>query len=392
MIFVSAVSAKGTLSKKSAKKNLRVSADYDYKLITCVLLLAGFGLIVLYSSSYYSEGMSMLIKQAIFTIAGIIAMLWVANRDYRNLKPFALWMYVASLVVTLLVLSPLGIELNGARRWLNLKVTTFQPSEFVKLAIIVAMAGVLSTYWKKLNRRNVNIALFFLTMIPVGILFAVTDHLSAAVIVFVVCYGMVYIAHPQDRKLLIIALLGIAVLCLAVYYIVYIKEYHVDESFRYTRIRIWFDPFNETYPNSYQVREGLYGIATGGLFGRGLGNSILKQGFLPEPYNDMIFAVLCEEMGLVGAGMVLYLFLYMVIRIYLIGKSAPDKFGFFICIGVMLHIATQVILNILVVTNTIMNTGITLCFFSGGGSSLIFIYLEIGLVLSVAKRIQNPKY
>lgn len=389
---MSTVSAKGNLAKKKTRKSLRVSPDYDYKLITCVLLLAGFGLIVLYSSSYYSEGMSMLIKQAAFTGIGLIGMMVVANIDYRIWKPFALWAYVISLAVTMLVISPIGIELNGARRWLDLKFITFQPSEFVKLAVIVAMAGVISTYWKKLRRRDVKIALAFLTVVPVGILFVVTDHLSAAVIVFVVCYGMIYIAHPEDRVLLIAALLGILAACVLIYYIVYVKEYHVDESFRYTRIRIWFDPFNETYPNSYQVREGLYGIATGGLFGRGLGNSILKQGFLPEPYNDMIFAVLCEEMGLIGAAMVLYLFFYLVVRVYLIGKSAPDKFGFFICIGVMLHVATQVILNILVVTNTIMNTGITLCFFSGGGSSLIFIYLEIGLVLSIAKRTRNPKY
>jgi cell division protein FtsW len=151
------------------------------------------------------------------------------------------------------------------------------------------------------------------------------------------------------------------------------------------------DPFNTEYEKGYQTRQGLYALSTGGLFGRGLGNSILKQGYLPEPYNDMIFAVLCEEMGLFGAAMVLYLFLYLIIRIFRIAISAPDKFGFLICMGVMIHIASQVILNVLVVTNTIMNTGITLCFFSGGGSSLLFLYAEIGLVLSVAKRIQNPK-
>lgn len=389
---MSTISArKGSAAGKRTEKKLRVSADYDYKLITCVLLLAGFGLIVLYSSSYYSKGMSMLIKQAVFTLLGLGCMMGMAEFDYRRLKPVALPMYFLSIALTLLVLTPLGVELNGATRWINLKVTTFQPSEFVKLAVIVAMAGVLSTYWKRLTRRKVNLALAALTIVPVVLLFVVTDHLSAAMIVFVVCYGMIYIAHPRDRKLLIALLAGVLLAAVLVYWIVYIKEYDVNESFRYTRIRIWFDPFNETYPNSYQVRQGLYGIATGGLFGRGLGNSVLKQGFLPEPYNDMIFAVLCEEMGLVGAGMVLYLFLYLVIRIFRIGMSAPDKFGFFICMGVMLHVATQVILNILVVTNTIMNTGITLCFFSGGGSSLVFIYLEMGLVLSIAKRIQNPK-
>lgn len=378
-------------SRGNRRKELRVSPDFDYKLITCVLLLAGFGVIVLYSSSYYSKGMSMMIKQAFFTVIGLIAMMFLASFDYRRLKPFAIPMYILSLVITLFVLSPVGINLNGAKRWINLKFTTFQPSEFVKLAVIVALAGILSTYWKKLNRRNINIWLVIFTIVPVAELFLITDHLSAAIIVFVICYGMIYIAHPQDRKLLVLALVGIVAVAAMIYWIVYIKDYHVGESFRYTRIRIWFDPFNEEYPNSYQVREGLYGIATGGLFGRGLGNSILKQGFLPEPYNDMIFAVLCEELGLLGAVMVLFLFLYLVIRIFRIGMQAPDKFGFFICMGVMLHIAAQVILNILVVTNTIMNTGITLCFFSAGGSSLIFIYLEMGLVLSVAKRIQNPR-
>jgi cell division protein FtsW len=186
-------------------------------------------------------------------------------------------------------------------------------------------------------------------------------------------------------------LFGLLLVCIVIVWIVYFKEYDINESFRYTRIRIWFEPFNESYPRSYQVRQALYGIASGGLFGRGLGNSILKQGFLPEPYNDMIFAVLCEEMGLFGAIMVLYLFIYLIIRIFRIGFSAPDKFGFLLCMGVMLHVASQVLLNMLVVTNTIMNTGITLCFFSGGGTSLVFLYMEMGLVLSVAKRIQNMK-
>lgn len=382
-----------TATKKRHLKKLRVNADYDYKLITCILLLAGFGLVVLYSSSYYSEGASMVIKQAIFTVVGLGIMLLMAEfLDYRRLKPWAFLIYLLSLIMTMCVLIPgFGKTVNGARRWLNFKVLTVQPSEFVKLAVILLIAGVLSTYWKKLYKKEVSIALFLITVIPAGILFTITDHLSAAIIVAAVGFGMVYIAHPKDRVMMLIAIAAVALAALAVYYIVVLKEYHPGESFRYTRIRIWFDPFNETYDGSYQVREGLYGIASGGLFGRGLGNSILKEGFLPEPFNDMIFAVLCEEMGLLGAGMVLYLFLYLVVRIFRIGVSAPDKFGFFICMGVMLHIASQVILNILVVTNTIMNTGITLCFFSGGGSALLFIYAEMGLVLSVAKRIQNPK-
>ena len=377
---------------QTTRKKLRVNADNDYKLITCVLLLAGFGLVVLYSSSYYSEGISMLLKQAVFTVAGLGLMMLMAEMlDYRILKPWALTLYLLSIGMTLLVLTPLGKSINGARRWINLGITTFQPSEFVKVTVILAVAGILASYWKRLQKWQISLILAILVLVPVAILFVVTDHLSAAVIVLVIGFGLVFIAHPKDRVMLMAALFVLLVAVVAIYYIVVIKEYSPDESFRYTRIRIWFDPFNEAYDGSYQVREGLYGIASGGLFGRGLGNSILKEGFLPEPYNDMIFAVLCEEMGLLGAGMVLYLFLYLVIRIFRIGVSAPDKFGFFICMGVMLHIASQVILNILVVTNTIMNTGITLCFFSGGGSALLFIYAEMGLVLSVAKRIQNPK-
>lgn len=381
-----------TAETRRKRKKLRVNADYDYKLITCVLLLAGFGLVVLYSSSYYSEGISMLLKQAFFTVLGLGGMLFMAEfLDYRILKPWSVLLYGLSLGMTLLVLTPIGVTVNGARRWLDLGVTTFQPSEFVKVTVILVVAGILSSYWKRLRKWQISLALAGIVLVPVAILFLVTDHLSAAVIVLAIGFGMVYIAHPEDRVMLLAALVVLLVAVLLIYYIVVLKEYDPGESFRYTRIRIWFDPFNEAYDGSYQVREGLYGIASGGLFGRGLGNSILKEGFLPEPYNDMIFAVLCEEMGLLGAGMVLYLFLYLVIRIFRIGVSAPDKFGFFICMGVMLHIASQVILNILVVTNTIMNTGITLCFFSGGGSALLFIYAEMGLVLSVAKRIQNPK-
>ena len=374
------------------KNKLKVNADYDYKLIACVILLAGFGLVVLYSSSYYSQGISMLIKQAIFTVAGLALMIIFTEFDYHIFRPIAMPMFLLSLAVTMLVIVPgLGVEVNGAKRWIDLKITTFQPAEFVKLAMILALAGILSVYHKKLKKLSVIILLFLVVIVPVGITFLITENLSSAMILFVMGYGMIYLAYPDKRLLLVIAGLLILAAIGMIYYIVEIKEYVPGESFRYTRIRIWFDPFNEKYPNSYQVRQGLYGIATGGLFGRGLGNSILKQGFLPEPYNDMIFSVLCEEMGLFGAGMVLFLFFYLISRIFRIALSAPDRFGFYICSGVMLHVASQVVLNVMVVTNTIMNTGITLCFFSGGGSSLIFIYIEMGLVLSVARRIQNPR-
>jgi cell division protein FtsW len=383
-------SAKG--KKKEASK-FRVNADLDYKLIASVILLAGFGLVVLYSSSYYSQGLSMVIKQAVVTILGLAIMILPADIgfDYHRVKKYAVLLFLISLGLTVAVITPLGLEINGARRWLNLKVTTFQPAECVKLAMIILLAGILSTYWNKLNKLSMTVILIFVMLIPVGFTFLFTDNLSSAIIMLVIGFGMVYLAHPNDRLWLLFLALGLLAAVALIYYIVVVKKYVDGESFRYTRIRIWMDPFNTEYEKGYQTRQGLYALSTGGLFGRGLGNSILKQGYLPEPYNDMIFAVLCEEMGLFGAAMVLYLFLYLIIRIFRIAISAPDKFGFLICMGVMIHIASQVILNVLVVTNTIMNTGITLCFFSGGGSSLLFLYAEIGLVLSVAKRIQNPK-
>jgi cell division protein FtsW len=383
-------SAKG---KKKEKSKTRVNADLDYKLIASVILLAGFGLVVLYSSSYYSQGLSMVGKQAFVTVLGLALMIGPAEFgfDYHDVKKWAVGLFIFSLGLTVAVISPLGLSLNGARRWLNLKVTTFQPAECVKLALIVLLAGILSTYWNKLNKLSVTIVLLFVMLIPVGFTFLFTDNLSSAIIMLVIGFGMIYLAHPNDRLWLLFLALGLLAAVALIYYIVVEKQYVDGESFRYTRIRIWMDPFNTEYEKGYQTRQGLYALSTGGLFGRGLGNSILKQGYLPEPYNDMIFAVLCEEMGLFGAAMVLYLFLYLIIRIFRIAISAPDKFGFLICMGVVIHIASQVILNVLVVTNTIMNTGITLCFFSGGGSSLLFLYAEIGLVLSVAKRIQNQK-
>lgn len=374
------------------KRKLKVNADYDYKLIACVILLAGFGLVVLYSSSYYSEGMTMLIKQAIFTVMGLVLMIVFTELDYHIFRPIAMPMFLLSLAVTMLVLIPgLGVEINGAKRWIDLKITTFQPAEFLKLAMILVLAGILTVYHKKLATLFVIILLSLVVTVPVLITFFITDNLSSAIIIFVMSYGMIFLACRDKRLMLVIGALLIAAAIWLIYYVVEIREYVPGESFRYTRIRIWFDPFNESYEKSFQVRQGLYAIATGGLFGRGLGNSMLKQGVLPEPYNDMIFAILCEEMGLFGACMVLFLFFYLISRIFRIALSAPDRFGFYICSGVMLHLASQVVLNIMVVTNTIMNTGITLCFFSGGGSSLIFIYIEMGLVLSVARRIQNPR-
>ena len=209
-----------TAETRRKRKKLRVNADYDYKLITCVLLLAGFGLVVLYSSSYYSEGISMLLKQAFFTVLGLGGMLFMAEfLDYRILKPWSVLLYGLSLGMTLLVLTPIGVTVNGARRWLDLGVTTFQPSEFVKVTVILVVAGILSSYWKRLRKWQISLALAGIVLVPVAILFLVTDHLSAAVIVLAIGFGMVYIAHPEDRVMLLAALVVLLVAVLLIYYI-----------------------------------------------------------------------------------------------------------------------------------------------------------------------------
>lgn len=388
-------------AESRGKKKERVGS-YDYTLLFLTLFLSFFGLVMIYSSSSYiasigknNDPAHFLKRQGIAVILGIVAMLVVSNIfDYRILRkvffrfkrnlwpvvPIRGWnmigvFYVAAVLLQLYTLF-FGVSVNGARRWLELgPLGTVQPAEITKIAVILMVANLISNAPERLDRIQYFIILGVCVM-P-AILFVIIENASSAIVIAAIFFLMCFVASRKIRYFVGMGIAGIALI------IVYIKG-----SWRSGRVDIWLNV--ETHPKGYQTLQGLYAIASGGLFGTGIGQSLQKF-FIPEAYNDMIFTVICEELGLVGAVAVLLLFLLMVFRIFRIAITTKDLFGSMICTGVMMHIALQVIINVLVVTNTIPSTGIPLPFISYGGSSIIFLLIECGIVLNISKQMGTSR-
>lgn len=380
-------------NQEVTQKKQRQRSFYDFSLLFIIIFMLCFGLVMLYStSSYvakleYGDSAFYLKKQVFATILGVVVMIAISVIDYHFWERFAWIAYFLSIILIFAVKIPgLGRTSRGATRWLIIGGQSFQPSEFAKVAVILLLAHLI-----KNNSRNMKkiwtMSKMILLVIPISIiLVAITSNLSTAIIVLGIAVLMVFVASPSYG----IFAFASAFIAGLVYFVVTKTDWLVEVvgGYRVERILVWLNP--EAYPldGGFQVLQGLYAIGSGGLFGRGLGNSIQKLSFLPEPQNDMIFAIICEELGLFGAVSVIFLFLFMLWRFMVIANNAPDLFGSLIVVGVMGHIAIQVILNIAVVTNTIPNTGITLPFISYGGTSVLFLLAEMGLVLGVSKRIK----
>jgi cell division protein FtsW len=304
-------------------------------------------------------------------------MIFVTFIDYKIYKKFTWIIYGGSVLSIFMVLTPLGIEANGARRWVDLKVVSIQPAEIAKIGVIITMAAILSYNVRKIKGLVGIIFVYLIALIPTAIIFFVTDNFSSAIIVAAIGAIMLIVACKNNKGFiaLIVVLLGLAVVALLAF-----------GGFRATRIMVWLNPEQYSSEGGFQVLQGLYAIGSGGLFGKGLGQSVQKLGFVPEAQNDMIFTIVCEELGLFGGIAVLLLFAFLIWRFMVVANNAPDLFGSLIVVGVMAHIAVQVILNVAVVTNTVPNTGVTLPFISYGGTSVVFLLMEMGLVLSVARR------
>ena len=251
---------------------------------------------------------------------------------------------------------------------------SFQPSEFAKVAVILFLAHVITKDIKNMGKMRTMIKVMAMILPIVGLVGA--SNLSTAIIILGIGVILVFVASPKYGQFVFMGLLGIG----------FMTIFLALESYRLERLAIWRNP--EAYEKGYQTLQGLYAIGSGGLFGRGLGQSVQKLGFVPEAQNDMIFSIICEELGLFGAGFVLILFLILIWRFFVIATHARDLFGALIATGAMAHMMIQVILNIAVVTNTIPNTGITLPFVSYGGTSVVFLLLEMGLVLSVSSLVK----
>lgn len=347
----------------------------DGILLVTVLFLTGFGMVVLYSMSAYNGQVrfgdaAYYFKKQFFAMAlGLILMYGVASVDYHALRRLAVPAYLLSLLLSGAVLL-FGDAYNGSRRWLSIGPLSFQPAEYAKPAVILLLASVVSGMNQKKSGRM--IAAVMMMVLPIVGLVG-TNNLSTAVIILGIAVIMIFISNPRYLPFVWIILAGSG----------FLGIFLSLEQYRLERLAIWKHP--ELYEKGYQTMQGLYAIGSGGLFGAGLGGSLQKLGFVPEAQNDMIFAVICEELGLVGALLLMLLFLVLLWRFMVIATHASDLFGALIAAGILGHIAIQVILNIAVVTNTIPNTGITLPFISYGGTSVLFLLAEMGLGLSVSR-------
>lgn len=349
---------------------------YDGMLIFVVLLLVAAGLVILYSTSAYNgqvkfhDPFHYLKKQGFATLLGLFGMALIARVDYHKWVPLAIPAYVTSIILSVAVIF-FGDEYNGSKRWLSLGPISFQPSEFAKVAVIFFLACLVSRNVQRMKRFRTMILMMIPVLPIVGLVGA--SNLSTAIIILGIAVILIFVASPKYAQFFGMAFLGAG----------FMTIFLALESYRLERLKIWRHP--ENYEKGYQTLQGLYAIGSGGLFGRGLGESVQKLGFVPEAQNDMIFSIICEELGLFGAGFVLLLFLILIWRFFVIAVHAKDLFGALIASGAMAHMMIQVILNIAVVTNTIPNTGITLPFISYGGTSVVFLLAEMGLVLSVSR-------
>lgn len=366
---------------------------FDYTLLFIVLFLLGFGLVMLYSTSSYDASLNydgdsayFLKRQMLSTILGMIAMIVVANIPYHFWERFAAISYIVSIVLILLII-PFGIEANGAKRWLRIAGMSIQPAEIAKLGMILFLASLICRMGRKIRTGKGFLIVLAIPMPVCLLVWQVTENMSSAIIILGIAVLMLFVSCPDYKRFILLGLAGVAVCALAVFIIVNAAD-SGSLGVRGTRILAWLDPEAYASGKGFQTLQALYAIGSGGILGKGLGQSMQKLGFLPEAQNDMIFSIICEELGLFGAISVMLMFILLIWRFMVIANNAPDLFGALLVVGVMGHIAIQVILNVAVVTNTIPNTGISLPFISYGGSAVLFLLIEIGIVLSVGRGIR----
>ena len=364
----------------------RANSRFDTIFISAVVILAAFGTVMVYSAGYayaalrYDDGLYFVKRQILWLVIGILAMITVSRIDVGLLKKHTGKVYLMTLVLLALTLV-IGFVGNGAQRWISIGPLTIQPSEIGKLTMTMMMAKYFSDNKDAVLTRNKRQILIKGTIIPCVImaipiaLVMLQHHLSCIIILGIIGLIMIVVSGADLRYIGAFSALGLA----GVSYIAFFTDYTKD------RITVWLDPESYKLTGGWQTLQGLMAIGSGGLFGKGFGKGELKYCYVSEPANDMIFAILCEELGFIGAAVTLLLFGLLVWRGFVIALNNEDTYARLLTIGICVKIAVQVILNVAVVTNTIPNTGISLPFFSYGGSSLIMIFAEMGIILSVSR-------
>lgn len=372
------------ISDIAPKKAVRESGKLDITFLSLVLILLTTGLIMLFSASYvnaltnYGSSYHFIVRQAAFAVAGVALMLILSKLDYHFYKKVAWLGYAFSVAILAFLLAvPPMLPGKDVKRWFVIGPINFQPSEIAKFAVILLFAFLISK-----NHKNMgNIKFIAILVVLLGIICGLVvfePHLSATLLIFII--GVVLMIVGGLKKRYIFLGLGIGVGGGIAAILSGVVSYGSD------RIKYWLDPWADASNKGYQTIQSLLAIGSGGIVGRGLGKSHQKHLYVPEPQNDFIFSIVCEELGLIGAAVIILLFCALVWRGFTIALKAPDKFGSLLAVGLTFQVGLQALLNILVVTNTVPNTGISLPFFSYGGTSLVLLLAEMGIVLNISRQ------
>ena len=370
--------------KTKKKKN-----PIDLPLLTLVLVLLTVGLVMLFSASYatayYNEGNSFafISRQLLWAIMGVVVMFIVSRIDYRifHRLAFPILLVTIALLVLVLFMPPI----NGCRRWIFIgSIANIQPSEIAKFAVTIMFAQLASTFGEKMKTFRFGVLPFLVILGIIGALMVLEPHLSGTIIIMCIGLSIMLVGGTKIRWFAIGGIIIVAAIVGAIM-IPGVVQYAMS------RIEFWLHPENDPLGSGFQTLQSLYAIGSGGLLGLGLGNSRQKYMYLPESENDFIFAIVCEELGFIGAAIILILFALLIWRGFVIAMKAQDKFGCLIAVGLTVQVGLQALLNVAVVTNTIPNTGISLPFFSYGGSSLLMLLAQVGVLLSISRNANIEK-
>ena len=370
--------------KKREKILLDERGLLDVPFLALTVLLVIIGVVMMFSASYaraYAEKNNatyFFARQAIFAVFGIGMMLFVSKVNYQIWRGASFIVLAVSLVFLMLV-PIIGTEEGGAKRWIWIGFTSFQPSELTKLAIVMSFASLMSTYREKMQTFRYGVLPFVAILLVVCALLALERHFSGILIILAIGASMMFLGGTQLRWF---AVGGVAVAVFAVVYL-------TTMGYASDRVTAWRDPMSDPSDTGYQILQSLYAIGSGGLMGLGFGKSRQKYLYLPEEHNDYIFPIVCEELGFVGALVIILLFILLIVRGYWIAMHARDRFGALMAAGLTTHMALQTFLNIGVVTNFLPATGISLPFFSYGGTALLLQLFEMGLILAVSRQNDN---
>lgn len=368
--------------KKGKFKSLFSIGAFDWTFFIVTLILLAIGIVMMFSASYayaryYNENSLFYVKQqSKWVIVGIVLMIAVSFVDTKFIRmawmPSLLVSYICLIVVLIMP------AVRKVHRWIYIGSFNFQPSEIAKLAVILSFAHLIALFYDKMGTFLYGVLPFIAILGSTAILVILEPHLSATIIICLIAVIMMFVGGTKLRWFMIAGAIGVAAILWLIFFSGKV-DYAID------RINVWRDPFLDLQGDGWQTVQSLYAIASGGLMGTGLGNSRQKYMYVSEPQNDFVFSIVCEELGFIGATIIIILFAVLIWRGFVISMRARDRFSSMLVLGIIVQLGIQVMLNIAVVTNTLPNTGISLPFFSYGGSSMIMLLVQMGIILSVSK-------